>query len=87
MNFNNNQLAIVEKLVDDRIYFLKENIFYCRQDIENYCTKKSELEANQKSINEANNELTKLIELKTNILKNKELITKWILLIKRELFL
>ena len=41
MNFNNNQLAIVEKLVDDRIYFLKENIFYCRQDIENYCTKKS----------------------------------------------
>ena len=73
MNFNNNQLAIVEKLVDDRIYFLKENIFYCRQDIENYCTKKSELEANQKSINEANNELTKLIELKTNILKNKEL--------------
>ena len=76
MNFNNNQLAIVEKLVDDRIYFLKENIFYCRQDIENYCTKKSELEANQRSINEANNELTKLIELKTNILKNKELITK-----------
>mgnify|MGYP003131612674 FL=1 len=73
MNFNNNQLAIVEKLVEDRIYFLKENIFYCRQDIENYCTKKSELEANQKSINEANNELTKLIELKTNILKNKEL--------------
>ena len=73
MNFNNNQLAIIEKLVDDRIYFLKENIFYCRQDIENYCTKKSELEANQKSINEANHELTKLIELKTNILKNKEL--------------
>tara|TARA_R100000278_G_scaffold27399_1_gene24963 strand:+ start:288 stop:521 length:234 start_codon:yes stop_codon:yes gene_type:complete len=73
MNFNNNQLAIVEKLVEDRIYFLKENIFYCRQDIENYCTKKSELEANQKTINEANNELTKLIELKTNILKNKEL--------------
>ena len=73
MNFNNNQISIVEKLVDDRIYFLKENIFYCRQDIENYCTKKSELEANHKSINEANNELAKLIELKTNILKNKEL--------------
>tara|TARA_R100001079_G_C4317819_1_gene97716 strand:+ start:270 stop:503 length:234 start_codon:yes stop_codon:yes gene_type:complete len=73
MNFNNKQISIIEKLVDDRIYFLKENIFYCRQDIENYCTKKSELEANQKSINEANNELTKLIELKTNILKNKEL--------------
>ena len=73
MNLNNNQISIIEKLVDDRIYFLKENIFYCRQDIENYCTKKSELEANQKSINEANHELTKLIELKTNILKNKEL--------------
>ena len=73
MNFNNNQISIIEKLVDDRIYFLKENIFYCRQDIENYCTKKSELEANQKSINEANHELTKLIELKTSILKNKEL--------------
>ena len=72
MDFNNNQISIVEKLVDDRIYFLKENIFYCRQDIENYCTKKSELEANQKTINEANNELTKLIQLKTNILKNKE---------------
>jgi hypothetical protein len=73
MNFNNNQISIIEKLTDDRIYFLKENIFYCRQDIENYCTKKSELEANEKSINEAQNELTKLIELKTNILKNKEL--------------
>ena len=73
MNFNNNQISIVEKLVDDRIYFLKENIFYCRQDIENYCTKKSEIEANQRSINEGNKELNKLIELKTNILKNKEL--------------
>ena len=73
MNLNNNQISIIEKLVDDRIYFLKENIFYCRQDIENYCTKKSELEANQKTINEANKELSKLIELKTNILKNKEL--------------
>jgi len=73
MNFNNNQISIIEKLVDDRIYFLKANIFYCKQDIENYCTKKSELEANKKTINEANNELTKLIELKTDILKNKEL--------------
>jgi len=73
MNFNNNQISIIENLVNDRIYFLKENIFYCRQDIENYCTKKSELEANQKAINEANKELANLIELKTNILKNKEL--------------
>ena len=76
MNFNNNQLTIVEKLVDDRIYFLKENIFYCRQDIENYCTKKSDLEANQKTINEANKELANLIELKTHILKNTEVIPK-----------
>ena len=76
MNFNNNQISIIEKLTDDRIYFLKENIFYCRQDMENYCTKKSELEANQKSINEANNELTKLIELKVHILKNTEVISK-----------
>ena len=76
MNFNNNQLAIVEKLLDDRIYFLKENIFYCRQDIENYCTKKSDLEANQKTINEANKELANLIELKTHILKNTEVIPK-----------
>tara|TARA_B100001248_G_C27352328_1_gene441987 strand:- start:957 stop:1187 length:231 start_codon:yes stop_codon:yes gene_type:complete len=76
MNFNNNQISIIEKLVDDRIYFLKENIFYCRQDIENYCTKKSELEANQKTINEANNELTKLVELKVHILKNTEVISK-----------
>ena len=76
MNFNINQISIIEKLADDRIYFLKENIFYCRQDIENYCTKKSELEANQKTINEANKELANLIELKTHILKNTEVIPK-----------
>ncbi len=76
MNFNINQISIIEKLADDRIYFLKENIFYCRQDIENYCTKKSDLEANQKTINEANKELANLIELKTHILKNTEVIPK-----------
>ena len=68
MNFNNNQISIVEKLVDDRIYFLKENIFYIKQNhsIENIRESRQEL-------NEACNELEKLIELKTNILKNKEL--------------
>ena len=76
MNFNINQISIIEKLADDRIYFLKENMFYCRQDIENYCTKKSDLEANQKTINEANKELANLIELKTHILKNTEVIPK-----------
>ena len=76
MNFNINEISIIEKLADDRIYFLKENIFYCRQDIENYCTKKSDLEANQKTINEANKELANLIELKTHILKNTEVIPK-----------
>ena len=76
MNFENSQVQIVENLIDDRIYFLKENIFYCRQDIENFCTKKSDLEANQKTINEANKELANLIELKTHILKNTEVIPK-----------
>ena len=79
MNFNSNQISIIEKLLDDRIYFLKENIFYCRQDIENYCNKKSEVEANEKSINEADKELTKLIQLKVHILENIEVISKWII--------
>ena len=36
MNFNNSQLATIEKLIDDRVYFLKENIFYCQNDIDYY---------------------------------------------------
>jgi len=68
MDFNNNQISIVEKLVDDRIYFLKENIFYIKQNnsIEN-------IQESRQELNQACNELEKLIELKTNILKNKEL--------------
>jgi len=68
MNFNNNQISIVEKLIDDRIYFLKENIFYIKQNhsIENIHESRNELI-------KASDELEKLIELKTNILKNKEL--------------
>ena len=71
MNFNNNQISIVEKLVDDRIYFLKENIFYIKQNnsIEN-------IQESRQELNQACNELEKLIELKTNILKNKELTLK-----------
>lgn len=69
MNFNNNELATIEKLIDDRIYFLKENIFYCQNDIDYYSTKESEKEANRKAIFEAQIEKNKLIELKENILK------------------
>jgi len=69
MNFNNSQLATIEKLIDDRIYFLKENIFYCQNDIDYYSTKETEKEANRKAIFEAQIEKNKLIELKNNILK------------------
>ena len=69
MNFNNSQLSIIEKLIDDRIYFLKENIFYCQNDIDYYSSKESEKEANRKAIFEAQIEKNKLIELKDNILK------------------
>ena len=69
MNFNNSQLATIEKLIDDRVYFLKENIFYCQNDIDYYSTKETEKEANRKAIFEAQIEKNKLIELKDNILK------------------
>ena len=69
MNFNTSQLATIEKLIDDRIYFLKENIFYCQNDIDYYSTKETEKEANRKAIFEAQIEKNKLIELKDNILK------------------
>ena len=69
MKFNTSQLATIEKLIDDRIYFLKENIFYCQNDIDYYSTKETEKEANRKAIFEAQIERNKLIELKDNILK------------------
>jgi len=69
MKFNTSQLATIEKLIDDRIYFLKENIFYCQNDIDYYSTKETEKEANRKAIFEAQIEKNKLIELKDNILK------------------
>ncbi len=49
MKFNTSQLATIEKLIDDRVYFLKENIFYCQNDIDYYSTKESEKEANRKA--------------------------------------
>ena len=69
MEFNNNQLATIEKLIDDRIYFLKENIFYCENDINYYSTKESEKEANRKAIAEAIKEKNILLTLKNDILK------------------
>ena len=68
MNFNNNQISIVEKLVDDRIYFLKENIFYIKQN-----NSINNINESRKELIKASDELEILIELKTNILKNKEL--------------
>ena len=72
MIFNNNQLTTIEKLIDDRIYFLKENIFYCQNDINFYSTKETEKEANRKAIAEAIKEKNNLLDLKNNILKNVE---------------
>ncbi len=72
MNFNNNQLTTIKKLIDDRIYFLKENIFYCQNDIDYYSTKETEKEANKKAIAEAIKEKNNLLDLKNNILKNHE---------------
>ena len=72
MIFNNNQLTTIEKLIDDRRYFLKENIFYCQNDINFYSTKETEKEANRKAIAEAIKEKNNLLNLKNNILKNHE---------------
>ena len=72
MNFNNNQLTTIEKLIDDRIYFLKENISYCQNDIDFYSTKEKEKQANRKAIQQAIKEKNNLLDLKNNILKNVE---------------
>ena len=76
MKFNTSQLATIEKLIDDRIYFLKENIFYCQNDIDYYSTKESEKEANRKAIAEAIKEKNNLLTLKNNILYVKEQKTR-----------
>ena len=72
MNFNNSQLLTIEKLIDDRVHFLKENIFYCQNDIDYYSTKETEKEANRKAIADAIKEKNNLLTLKNNILYVKE---------------
>tara|TARA_Y100001972_G_C7514040_1_gene259595 strand:+ start:277 stop:519 length:243 start_codon:yes stop_codon:yes gene_type:complete len=72
MYFTTNQLKIVKKLIDDRIYFLKENIFYCQNDLNYYSIKESEREGNKKAIAEAIKEKNLLIQLLNSILKEAE---------------
>ena len=72
MNFNNNQIKIIENLIDDRIFFLRENIGYCRNYLPD-CRTSHELEENQKAIETSTIELHSLIELKSYILSKKEL--------------
>ena len=55
---------------------MKENIFYCQNDIDYYSTKESEKEANRKAINEAIKEKNNLLNLKNNILYVKEQKTR-----------
>ena len=72
MNFNNNQIKIIENLIDDRIFFLRENIGYCKNYLPE-CRTSHELEENQKAISISTKELHSLIEFKSYILKNQEL--------------
>ena len=73
MNFNNNQIKIIENLIDDRIFYLRENIGYCKNYLPE-CRTNHELEENQKAIEKSTIELHSLIELKSYILSNQELI-------------
>ena len=75
MNFNNNQVKIIENLINDRIFFLRENIGYCRNYLPE-CRTNHEREENQKAISTSTKELHSLIELKSYILKNLEVISK-----------
>ena len=72
MNFNNNQIKIIESLIDDRIFFLRENIGYCQNYLPE-CRTNHELQENQKAISTSTKELNSLIELKSYILSNQEL--------------
>tara|TARA_R100000231_G_C5232946_1_gene137269 strand:- start:237 stop:455 length:219 start_codon:yes stop_codon:yes gene_type:complete len=68
MNFNNNQIKIIESLIEERLYYLKENIFYIKNNhsLENIHESRNELI-------KASDELKNLIELKSYILSNQEL--------------
>ena len=72
MNFNNNQIKIIENLIDDRIFYLRENIGYCKNYLPE-CRTSHELEENQKAISTSTKELHSLIEFKSYILSNQEL--------------
>ena len=72
MNFNNNQIKIIENLIDNRIFFLRENIGYCRNSLPE-CRTNHELEENHKAIETSTIELHSLIELKSYILSNQDL--------------
>jgi len=75
MDFKPNQIKIIETLIDERIYYLRENIGYCQNYLPE-CRTSHELEENQKTISTSTKELHSLIELKSYILSNLEVIKK-----------
>ncbi len=75
MDFKPNQIKIIETLIDERIYYLRENIGYCRNYLPE-CRTNHELEENHKAIENSTIELHSLIELKSYILSNLEVIKK-----------
>ena len=75
MNFNNKQIEIIENLINDRIFYLRENIGYCQNYLPD-CRTSHELEENEKAINNSKEELKEIIELKSYILTNLEIISK-----------
>ena len=75
MNFNNKQIEIIENLINDRIFYLRENIGYCQNYLPD-CRTSHELEENEKAINNSKKELNQIIELKSYILTNLEIISK-----------
>ena len=75
MNFNNKQIEIIENLINDRIFYLRENIGYCQNYLPD-CRTSHELEENEKAIINSKKELNQIIELKSYILTNLEIISK-----------
>jgi len=75
MNFNNKQIEIIENLINDRIFYLRENIGYCQNYLPD-CRTSHELEENEKAISHSKKELNQIIELKSYILTNLEIISK-----------
>ena len=78
MNFNNKQIEIIENLINDRIFYLRENIGYCQNYLPD-CRTSHELEENEKAISNSKKELKQIIELKSYILTNLEIVSKWII--------